>query len=77
MGEERKSVSLHCTPGVDSKYFSLESSAERVSHETREQSREDKGEDGERKRPPPLRAKEKTDWDGRGKKFIGSGRDRE
>ncbi len=37
----------------------LESSAERVSHETREQSREDKGEDGERKRPPPLRAKEK------------------
>ncbi len=39
------------------KYFSLESSAERVSHETREQSREDKGEDGERKRPPPLRAR--------------------
>ncbi len=37
----------------------MESSAERVSHETREQSREDKGEDGERKRPPPLRAKEK------------------
>ncbi len=29
-------------------------------NETREQSREDKGEDGERKmRPPPLRAKEK------------------
>ncbi len=39
----------------------MESSAERVSHETREQSREDKGEDGERKRPPPLRAKEKRD----------------
>ncbi len=37
----------------------MESSAERVSHETREQSREDKGEDEERKRPPPLRAKEK------------------
>ncbi len=35
----------------------MESSAERVSHETREQSREDKGEDGERKRPPPLRAR--------------------
>ncbi len=33
---------------------------QRVSHETREQSREDKGEDGERKRPPPLRAKEKV-----------------
>ncbi len=32
---------------------------QRVSHETREQSREDKGEDEERKRPPPLRAKEK------------------
>ncbi len=30
---------------------------QRVSHETREQSREDKGEDGERKRPPPLRAR--------------------
>ncbi len=30
-------------------------------NETREQSREDKGEDGERKmRPPPLRAKEKS-----------------
>ncbi len=29
-------------------------------NETREQSREDKGEDGEKKmRPPPLRAKEK------------------
>ncbi len=28
-------------------------------NETREQSREDKGEAGERKRPPPLRAKEK------------------
>jgi len=35
----------------------LESSAERVSHETREQSREDKGEDEERKRPPPVRAR--------------------
>ncbi len=42
---------------VNPEYFSLESSAERVSHETREQSREDKGEDGERKRPPPLRAR--------------------
>ncbi len=32
-------------------------------NETREQSREDKGEDGERKmRPPPLRAKEKRSW---------------
>ncbi len=40
--------------------FSLESSAERVSHKTREQSREDKGEDGERKRPPPLRARRET-----------------
>ncbi len=31
-------------------------------NETREQSREDKGEDGERKmRPPPLRAKEKDE----------------
>ncbi len=43
-------------------YFSLESSAERVSHETREQSREDKGEDGERKRPPPLRARREEDY---------------
>ncbi len=34
---------------------------QRVSHETREQSREDKGEDGERKWPPPLRAKEKRE----------------
>jgi len=33
-------------------------------NETREQSREDKGEDGERKmRPPPLRAKEIRDRD--------------
>ncbi len=32
-------------------------------NETREQSREDKGEDGERKmRPPPLRAKENGRW---------------
>ncbi len=42
----------------------MESSAERVSHETREQSREDKGEDEERKRPPPLRAKERIGFFG-------------
>ncbi len=36
MQVERKSVSLHCTPGVE--YFSLESSAERVSHETAQHS---------------------------------------